>query len=314
MAPDEGPSPLARGRQDLAKVIDQREGTIPARAGETAAQWCDAQLPGDHPRSRGGDLSSPVFSDFTTGPSPLARGRPAAVRLRAASFGTIPARAGETRTHSRRAALPRDHPRSRGGDVYRPEAFVKGEGPSPLARGRPDHRRISQRGNGTIPARAGETPGPSPLARGRLPKVDSAESSKGTIPARAGETELVPDAAPSSRDHPRSRGGDHSVWSSFLRFSGPSPLARGRLGLAGQPPLVVGTIPARAGETTPSSSARITSWTIPARAGETRRSTHCGTSSRDHPRSRGGDDQITAYLRAGGGPSPLARGRPMPAR
>ena len=53
----------------------------------------------------------------------------------------------------------------------------------------------------------------------------------------------------SPRDHPRARGGDQNEPLLKERMAGPSPRARGRLAVAYDAPVVVGTIPARAGET-----------------------------------------------------------------
>ena len=73
---DAGPSPHARGRHVGARRARAHEGTIPARAGETARTRPPPHAAGDHPRTRGGDFSVSPRSASGRGPSPHARGRP----------------------------------------------------------------------------------------------------------------------------------------------------------------------------------------------------------------------------------------------
>ena len=213
-----GPSPLARGRHGSVVSVALGLGTIPARAGETRPNGSRLRRIWDHPRSRGGDCSCSVIAGKHRGPSPLARGRPARGERASCPWGTIPARAGETRRPPGRYRLRRDHPRSRGGDPSSSQV-------SPSVRG------------------------PSPLARGRLPMSNGRSPVTGTIPARAGETKFNAAFGLTPRDHPRSRGGDRCTRFSSVVATGPSPLARGRPFSASCPRLQVGTIPARAGET-----------------------------------------------------------------
>ncbi len=108
------------------------------------------------------------------------------------------------------------------------------------------------------------------------------------IPARAGNTPYDRTIDQSHADHPRSRG-EHPrklVW--LHCASGSSPLARGTLVEVAQHLCVRRIIPARAGNTGPS----------------TIRSGHCA----DHPRSRGEHIMRPAPRRCAGGSSPLARG------
>ena len=72
---------------------------------------------------------------------------------------------------------------------------------------------------------------------------------------------------------------------------GPSPLARGKHGNRGQHEMTSGTIPARAGET----------W----------RGWASASGTRDHPRSRGGNEDMGEISHIVHGPSPLARGKPI---
>ena len=91
-----GPSPLARGKPKLGTKFTRKDGTIPARAGETSTAPRANHCAGDHPRSRGGNGISPRCATPSTGPSPLARGKRWLMRLAWMTSGTIPARAGET--------------------------------------------------------------------------------------------------------------------------------------------------------------------------------------------------------------------------
>ena len=71
-------------------------GTIPARAGETSRLQEERERLGDHPRSRGGNQEEYANLLMCEGPSPLARGKHAALHVPGVERGTIPARAGET--------------------------------------------------------------------------------------------------------------------------------------------------------------------------------------------------------------------------
>ena len=132
-----GRSPLARGR-----LTGSREGagllrTIPAGAGETTGDTLPQPTRGDDPRWRGGDSMACSTSRFTSGRSPLARGRHEWCVDGPGGNGTIPAGAGETTVTIRQAIATADDPRWRGGDGKA-------------------YRRLDQIPR-TIPAGAGET-------------------------------------------------------------------------------------------------------------------------------------------------------------
>ena len=91
-----------------------------------------------------------------------------------------------------------DHPRSRGGNQLLVEALQTGKGPSPLA-------------------------------RGKLYGPTRAVAWRGTIPARAGETAFDDFDDRYLGDHPRSRGGNATSGDWSTGYTGPSPLARGKL-------------------------------------------------------------------------------------
>ena len=256
----------------------------------------------------------------TAGSSPLARGLPHCPRGGVLDQGIIPARAGFTRSRTRRSRRWTDHPRSRG--VYRcwRKWVARTGGSSPLARGLPGHLLVVAAEDGIIPARAGFTGrrvggrlgrrdhprsrgvyawaptwspltgGSSPLARGLLPNIREMIQSVGIIPARAGFTWPVRGRGPPGPDHPRSRGVYGQGQRSTRTGQGSSPLARG---------LLVG-----------GSGMSITGRIIPARAGFTVPPRRNSRWRRDHPRSRGVYQSPKSQSAGTYGSSPLARGLP----
>ena len=71
-----GLSPRARGKlaDDLGYI--NRDGTIPACAGETRPRAGGKRVWRDYPRVRGGNLSSVALAALAEGLSPRARGKP----------------------------------------------------------------------------------------------------------------------------------------------------------------------------------------------------------------------------------------------
>ena len=112
-----GSSPLARGLRQHPRLRHQQGRIIPARAGFTRYCTSPAELPPDHPRSRGVYLRVP--------------------RPRLEIHRIIPARAGFTPAPGAPRPQAPDHPRSRG--VYCHDYLLCwcGCGSSPLARGLP---------------------------------------------------------------------------------------------------------------------------------------------------------------------------------
>ncbi len=74
-APLAGPSPLTRGRLDLAAQRGRRGGSIPAHAGPPWAARATPPRSRVHPRSRGAATDRPANDWCHRGPSPLTRGR-----------------------------------------------------------------------------------------------------------------------------------------------------------------------------------------------------------------------------------------------
>ena len=130
--------------------------------------------------------------------------------------------------------------------------------------------------------------GSSPLARGLRHGRACLVVEGRIIPARAGFTDGDRRVRARRRDHPRSRGVYCPPGTAGSGATGSSPLARG---------LRPSRPEHERGE-----------GIIPARAGFTRRRAAPGRRPRDHPRSRGVYDPVTAPRSRGGGSSPLARG------
>ena len=152
-----GSSPRGRGRLPLPARFDFDERFIPAWAGETAraaecrhGRWV-------HPRVGGGDPHNVAFPFFQRGSSPRGRGRPVKVQTVVDYNGFIPAWAGETAAVMNVVSSPRVHPRVGGGDTFGRLVVNDGKGSSPRGRGRPRGAASRRRGQGFIPAWAGET-------------------------------------------------------------------------------------------------------------------------------------------------------------
>ena len=216
--PDDGSSPLARGKHGGHEVRRQRRRLIPARAGKTPTARSPCCSPSAHPRSRGENGAALAAGCLYTGSSPLARGKPLQGRAEEGLGGLIPARAGKTDTRESWTCLLRAHPRSRGENSCSLTSKAMLSGSSPLARGKPQARR-------------------QPNPRVRL------------IPARAGKTGQPSQSAASGSAHPRSRGENNPSSNSSRRTTGSSPLARGKQGPRNEDGLARRLIPARAGKT-----------------------------------------------------------------
>ena len=109
--------------------------------------------------------------------------------------------------------------------------------------------------------------GLSPLTRGKQAASATSVGDCRFIPAHAGKTSRKTPAPASRQAHPRSHGENKAIGSSMASAWGSSPLTRGK----------------HDGHRVDQEYDRI----IPAHAGKTPISRVLGTSSRDHPRSRG---------------------------
>ena len=315
-----GSSPLARGTRAGGEIHHPAGRFIPARAGNTSTRSPSWPATAVHPRSRGEHLSTETLCALPIGSSPLARGTPPGQVVAEHGDRFIPARAGNTDTPPPRARGGSVHPRSRGEHGWLIESAPAADGSSPLARGTRAPRPTGRARSRFIPARAGNTrrstswptappvhprsrgehatstalgrhvDGSSPLARGTRPARGRARHRHRFIPARAGNTGCTRTGAGSTTVHPRSRGEHRPRIRDERALDGSSPLARGTRDRR-RPGRAPGRfIPARAGNTAPTSPA--------------------ASSATVHPRSRGEHAWPAAWRRTSSGSSPLARGTP----
>ena len=176
--------------------LKERERLIPARAGNTRARWRVLGRVSAHPRSRGEHALLRCVPWWCFGSSPLARGTLISFLAPIVAFRLIPARAGNTGSHTGGIVICPAHPRSRGEHMGNHSFLARGCGSSPLARG--THSFVLRR-----------------YCCARL------------IPARAGNTRSARHASKNFSAHPRSRGEHTTTFERNRKCPGSSPLARG---------------------------------------------------------------------------------------
>ena len=206
------------------------------------------------------------------GLSPRVRGNPALIGRDVTAPGSIPARAGEPLACRRRTSRRRVYPRACGGTPEKRLVAVAYPGLSPRVRGNQSDVFPRTGRYGSIPARAGELettlavypracggtaqcrrcseelPGLSPRVRGNLGDVADTEPPAGSIPARAGEPRSAIIAQWAVRVYPRACGGTEASIPVMNIAGGLSPRVRGNQRYIGVQPVMLGSIPARAGE------------------------------------------------------------------
>ena len=96
VTPEEGSSPLTRGKRCRRCRRRSERGLIPAHTGKTRLIASARSLCGAHPRSRGENGRSHEIRGRIHGSSPLTRGKPHAARQGIPRDGLIPAHAGKT--------------------------------------------------------------------------------------------------------------------------------------------------------------------------------------------------------------------------
>ena len=204
-------------RKERARGRD-RNGIIPALAGNTICTTMCAYTRWDHPRACGEHISSPCSLASFTGSSPRLRGTRIACRWLGSWRGIIPALAGNTRTRSMWSAASGDHPRACG-----------------------EHRSVAYA--------AYSIPGSSPRLRGTRERVQLRLCFVGIIPALAGNTLNTSLRVRLRRDHPRACGEHSRFHFTCLRIRGSSPRLRGTLNRRDKAAMDYGIIPALAGNT-----------------------------------------------------------------
>ena len=173
------------------------------------------------------------------GSSPLTRGKLKQRLQHGRPEGLIPAHAGKTRSQCGSCREPRAHPRSRGENLAEQGWDAPALGSSPLTRGKLDYLRI--------------------LA-----------NSPRLIPAHAGKTAYCTGRCRTCRAHPRSRGENTFVPTSYVIASGSSPLTRGKPFHHSTTTSRHGLIPAHAGKTPPNIDNIGIKWAHPRSRGENR--------------------------------------------
>ena len=253
-----GLSPHGRGKHLCGGRCWGRQGSIPARAGETINRVNRSSFLKVYPRTGGGNADKAPGPIAGQGLSPHGRGKPPPAVEGAEVPGSIPARAGETLPPAPPNTPPSVYPRTGGGNP--PLALFRSRclGLSPHGRGKPNELDAGQPVSGSIPARAGETysespsPAPppvyprtgggnqahchppgrqaglSPHGRGKPRRRPVSCCWGGSIPARAGETARCRSARSLSWVYPRTGGGNRQLPTGGQLAQGLSPHGRGK--------------------------------------------------------------------------------------
>ena len=241
-----GLSPRVRGNRGVDGAQRRGVGSIPACAGEPLERRGLEATSRVYPRVCGGTQLQHLLVAHVPGLSPRVRGNPAAAPPGGSCPGSIPACAGEPSTAQGPSGMSRVYPRVCGGTPPIIISAHRRRGLSPRVRGNPRTARPRRRGDGSIPACAGEpyiasvgedaakvyprvcggtacpfTPavldaGLSPRVRGNPTATDATALGSGSIPACAGEPASRPPAACPARVYPRVCGGT-SVAARVLR-------------------------------------------------------------------------------------------------
>ncbi len=260
-APAGGRSPRTRGSPRRRVVYGGHSGSIPAHAGEPGSKGRTSRPWGVDPRARGGAPTIRSPATVIGGRSPRTRGSLRRVVLHNARQGSIPAHAGEPRQAGAARGRAQVDPRARGGASRSIRSDGCASGRSPRTRGSPRPMARPCAKSGSIPAHAGE-PRPRAGSRGG-PGVD-----------------------------PRARGGAATFFTFAGSVAGRSPRTRGSQRHGQVPPVILGSIPAHAGEPATARPPR-------SRAGV-------------DPRARGGAQPVSPGDVLGEGRSPRTRGSPLP--
>ena len=278
---DQGSSPRMRGTPAVDDVHHRLVGIIPAHAGNTRHGAYVRTLRWDHPRACGEHAGISLHDQGATGSSPRMRGTLTPALLASLRHGIIPAHAGNTICVPLRWIAPRDHPRACGEHLLFLLASASSQGSSPRMRGTHVGRIRNKQMRGIIPAHAGNTAilkscrlgirdhpracgehemlviisdgamGSSPRMRGTLFHLNHSPLLLGIIPAHAGNTHGSTDHPERPWDHPRACGEHQGTEETLLKYVGSSPRMRGTPFTVEVDGLVMGIIPAHAGNTPP---------------------------------------------------------------
>ena len=273
-----GLSPPTRGNRPSRVQNHERQGSIPAHAGEPASTAPRIGKRRVYPRPRGGTVSEMAIPTTTEGLSPPTRGNHSGGRRDNREQGSIPAHAGEPVPVTDRWDEVSVYPRPRGGTGFSGENLSRKKGLSPPTRGNRHDADPIYSWERSIPAHAGEpgeglagggtsgvyprprggtartrkpvlpADGLSPPTRGNRGIPGGHEDRHGSIPAHAGEPWMVSSESGAPRVYPRPRGGTLAERDSRLSVRGLSPPTRGNHHKARRQDTALGSIPAHAGE------------------------------------------------------------------
>ena len=152
-----GLSPRGRGKRRTPRSCMRLSRSIPAWAGETILLVSAKSALAVYPRVGGGNARRLRLRRRLRGLSPRGRGKPSRTAALAASWGSIPAWAGETPLPGGGNVLEVVYPRVGGGNFTRQCAGKTVAGLSPRGRGKRRLRHQAGARRRSIPAWAGET-------------------------------------------------------------------------------------------------------------------------------------------------------------
>ena len=275
---DLGLSPRLRGNQGKSRNPKLRPGSIPAPAGEPMRTGSVSMRTGVYPRACGGTDAWFNHPRYTLGLSPRLRGNRECIMSKKHKKRSIPAPAGEPRCGKGWSLMLRVYPRACGGTTMVIPSPTPRAGLSPRLRG----NRIAVEGDrgldGSIPAPAGEPTlyyeqvdaamvypracggtgfaadtamrqgGLSPRLRGNPDAATDRRVVYGSIPAPAGEPAVDYQFHTHRTVYPRACGGTRGPGDSLQNAGGLSPRLRGNLTTTAMRMVVIGSIPAPAGE------------------------------------------------------------------
>ena len=288
-----------RGNPRQGRGIRIEPGSIPARAGEPHQKVQTQANEPVYPRACGGTKFWSCGLSSVTGLSPRVRGNPPARARCRCSRRSIPARAGEPPSPTRRQRHGPVYPRACGGTWPGRSSGLPRMGLSPRVRGnlhRVPHQRRPAR---SIPARAGNRQ--AQIFRRR---------SIGSIPARAGEPARRRCTAGPFAVYPRACGRTLICSAPGAVREGLSPRVRGNQGVRSRRVGAGGSIPARAGE--PGVQKRMSEppRVYPRACGGTSVIAFSRRRTEVYPRACGGTKNAPGSKRTNSGLSPRVRGNP----
>ena len=235
-----GLSPRVRGNHWRRLHVGIMLGSIPACAGEPLLTQFGRVFRRVYPRVCGGTRRRGHARLHNGGLSPRVRGNPGRRRTPATAAGSIPACAGEPERRRSRSQLLTVYPRVCGGTTCLTSPRRRSGGLSPRVRG-----------NRTGSVAATFRLGLSPRVRGNLLVREQGRSAAGSIPACAGEPGTPAPTESARRVYPRVCGGTSPEPRRAGAPTGLSPRVRGNLIDSDTGIINRGSIPACAGEPSP---------------------------------------------------------------